>query len=963
MRKTVSVIFADLVSSTALGERLDPEATRTVMEQFFDHMRAALERHGGTVQKYIGDAVVAFFGVPTMQEDDALRAVRAAVDMRAALDELNADLESVYNVALSVRIGINSGEVVVDDSTLGGSLAVGDAVNVAARLQSAADPGDILLGEQTHRLVKDAVRVETMEELALKGKSQPVRAVRLLQLFEGTAAMARRFDTPLVGRRPELERLRRIFTEVVTERTCVICTVVAGPGTGKTRLAIEFVRSLGGEAQVLSGRCLSYGEGTTFRPLVEMLGELPLERGVEEIFVTVRERFEAMARKQPLVLVFDDLHWAEPTLLDLIDHVATWSSDAPILCLCLARPGFEPPWEGRRLHLHPLGADEARELLDELAGDLHPQQRAQILERAEGNPLFLEQTLAALAEDGEVEVPLTIQVLISGRLDRLPDDELRLVQRAAVVGRSFSRAALVALSPADTAVSAIIQRLMRKELVETSTSPSGDKEGFRFKHALIRDGAFGSLAKRDRAQLHGRLAHWLADQGEEDVIVGYHFEQAFRYGAEIGLRSQSGQELAREAARRLGAAGRRSLDQGDLPTANNLLQRSFQLLPRGDPDPARVSISLTSALIACGELARARDVLEKTIDNHPEDGNLVLHARLELALLCTHIGPASDMEDLRRIAEEAIPVFESSNDEYGLASAWAALGEFHHNAVRVGARHEAYEHALRHAQRAPDRRLEKQIVMQITLGLDWGPMPVAEAIAYCTNLLADNEGDLQVEASCKVALGVLNAMRREFAQARELITRAREIWAKLGDSRGLLRAAESRRLVEMYAGDPRAAETEVRGALETLERMGEKTWLSSRAGFLAEALAAQGRYDEAEHYASVCREAALDDDVEAQALWRQVQARVLAARGDFEGARSLALAAVARAELTDALAWHASLLMNAGEILCMAGNTAGAAPVARRALNLFSRKGDLVGAGRAAELLDRIESPAPQVQG
>ena len=319
-RKTVTVVFADVTGSTELGEQLDPEALRSVMERYFDTARAALERHEGTVEKFIGDAVVAVFGIPTAHEDDALRAVRAAAEMREALAVLNEEFSRERGLTLAVRTGVNTGEVVAGDPTQGQFYATGDTVNVAARLEQAAAPGEILLGEKTYRLVRDAVRAESVEPLALKGKAETVPAWRLCAVVEGAAPFARRFDTPFIGRGEELARLIGCFQRSLAEQAPVLVTVLGPAGIGKTRLATEFSARASEQGRVLTGRCLSYGEGITFWPLQEILRSLrerpaglpdpEQARSIEETFWAYRKLFEALAAKRPLVLIVEDVHWA-----------------------------------------------------------------------------------------------------------------------------------------------------------------------------------------------------------------------------------------------------------------------------------------------------------------------------------------------------------------------------------------------------------------------------------------------------------------------------------------------------------------------------------------------------------------------------------------------------------------------------------------------------------------------------
>jgi class 3 adenylate cyclase len=464
-RKVVTVVFTDVVDSTALGERLDPESLRRVMWRYFDAMQATLERHGGTVEKFIGDAIVAVFGVPAVHEDDAPRAVRAALEMREALERVNENLAREYGVRIGTRTGVNTGEVIVGDTAADQKLATGDAVNVAARLEQAAQTGEVLVGQATYRLVRDAVVVEPAPAVEAKGKSQPLAAWRLLGLRPDVLAFARPIVTPFVGRHRELDELRLTFETAVGESSCSLATIVGPPGIGKSRLAREVVRSVEKEARIVVGRCVAYGEGITYLPLAEVvrevagadpepaLGELltNVERGPigtrlimgaigandepgspEKTAWAFRRLFETLAASRPLVVVVDDIHWAEPTLLDLLEYVLGFSSGAPILLLCLARPDLfdaRPSWAAPRprttlVSLSSLSDDESEDLIDGLIhdGDVAPALRDRIVNAAEGNPLFVEQMLAMLADDPDAAddtVPATIHALLAARIDRL----------------------------------------------------------------------------------------------------------------------------------------------------------------------------------------------------------------------------------------------------------------------------------------------------------------------------------------------------------------------------------------------------------------------------------------------------------------------------------------------------------------------------------------------------------------
>ena len=471
VRKTVTVFFCDVSGSTALGERIDPESLRQVMARYFEMAKTILERHGGTVEKFIGDAVMAVFGVPTVHEDDALRALRAAGELRDGLAALNDELERTYGTRLELRIGVNTGEVVTGTEE---RIATGDAVNVAARLEQAAPPGEVLVGEETLRLVRDSVEVEPVEPVAAKGKAEPVRAYRLLSVKAVTET--RRGGAPMVGRERQRKLLEGAFANVVGERSCELFTVLGTAGVGKSRLVAEFLRSLE-HATVARGQCLSYGEGIGYWPVTEVVmqlrGDVSVDRATaalgsilgdesvaatpDEIAWAFRKLLESRAAERPLVVVFDDVHWGEPAFLDLVEHVADLSRDAPILLLCLARPELldhRPAWGGGKLNatnvlLEPLAPDESRELIDALVHEeqLGAELRARILESAAGNPLFVEEMVAMIAERGatDVSVPPTIHALLAARLDQLDAAErnvlgARLGRRPGLPPRGRGRA-------------------------------------------------------------------------------------------------------------------------------------------------------------------------------------------------------------------------------------------------------------------------------------------------------------------------------------------------------------------------------------------------------------------------------------------------------------------------------------------------------------------------------------------
>ena len=449
-RRVVTVFFSDVAGSTQLGEQLDAEAVREVMNRYFGAVSSALERHGGHIEKFIGDAVVALFGVPSAHEDDALRCVRAAVEAREAVRVLGDDLHSRLGVRLGVRIGIATGEVVVGASPAARTIATGDTMNTAARLQQSAPVGEILIGAATHRLVYGSVIAEAVEPLDLKGKTDPVAAYRVVALDDDPARRLRPAATALVGRVRERQMLQAAFDRAAEERSCQLVTVLGTAGVGKSRLVAEFLAGLEPAATICAGRCLSYGEGVTYWALAEavkalahvderdspedvrarlealvepgiagevadgvgsLLGLAGANARVEDARVALRHLFEAVAARQPLVVAFDDIHWAEPPLLDLIDDLADWLPEAPILLLCMSRPELldeRPGWSRGKLNsttvlLEPLSEADCEALVCELLGaDLPEPVAGRIVAAAEGNPLFVEELVGMLLDDGQL---------------------------------------------------------------------------------------------------------------------------------------------------------------------------------------------------------------------------------------------------------------------------------------------------------------------------------------------------------------------------------------------------------------------------------------------------------------------------------------------------------------------------------------------------------------------------------
>jgi class 3 adenylate cyclase/tetratricopeptide (TPR) repeat protein len=948
-RKTVTVLFCDVTGSTELGERLDPEALRSLLARYFERMKATVERHGGTVEKFIGDAVMAVFGVPVLHEDDALRALRAAVGMRDALPELG----------VQGRIGVTTGEVVTGTEE---RLATGDAVNVAARLEQAAQPGEILVGDETYRLTRAAVEVEPVEPLELKGKAEPVFAFRLLSVH-GEEGIARRADAPMVGREREARQLASVWERVVSERSCQLFTILGPAGVGKSRLVAEFLGSIG-DPLVVRGRCLSYGEGITYWPVVEivkqlpeaeldpaaaetiraLLGEQQLVTSSEEIAWAFRKQLEAVASEGPLVCVFDDLHWGEETLLDLVEHVADLSRDAPILLLCMARPDLldrRTGWGGGKVNatsvlLEPLTSEETELLIDNLA-HLDEGLRTRIREAAEGNPLFVEEMVALLQEsgDGEVTVPPTIQALMAARLDQLEGDERNVLQCGSVEGRVFHRGAVQELSPAEARLPARLTALVRKELIRPDKAQLPGEDAFRFRHLLIRDAAYDALPKTTRADLHERYADWLEQHGAElvelDEMLGYHLEQADRYRRELG---EAGGGLGDRASAKLAAAGRRALDRGDMDGAANLLERAAALLEEGDKAQLELEVDLGEALLESGRLPEAESLLEETVARATRNGDELLHARAQVRLASVLIQTRGSQAhaEIRRELEPIASLFEKADDHRGAADALQLLGKLATWSGDFTVGSELDQRSLQHARAAGDERRVAASIRFIVSDALWGPEHVEPALARCRAFL-DETSNRRVQANCLIRIGGLEGLAGRFDVAREKIAEARAIMDDFGLRHLKAHSTDVAVLVELLAGDPEAAETEARAAYAVLEEMGDRTYQASEAYLIAEALEAQGRADEAEEWLA------------AQEVWRAgdreddaLRAKSLARRGLLGDAEELA-----RSALEEGSEPHVPNFTDArftlAEILAQAGRTEEARQAAEQCLARYEAKG------------------------
>jgi class 3 adenylate cyclase/tetratricopeptide (TPR) repeat protein len=953
-RKVVTVLFCDLVGSTALGESTDPEALRGRMRRYFEDLRVILERHGGTVEKFVGDAVMAVFGIPVSHEDDALRAVRAASEMRLAIGEHG----------LEARIGINTGGVVVGGE--GETLVTGDAVNVAARLEQSAAAGEVLIGAETRLLVRDAVLLEPVEPLALKGKSLPVEAFRLVELISGAAPLARHPETPLVGRERERQRLWRDYEDAVADGTCRLFTLLGPAGIGKSRLVSDFLDRVGGVADILRARCLSYGEGITYWPLVEILIGIGVEPNSiiggspPETQLTFRRLLEARAADRPQVVVIDDLQWAEPAFVDLVEHIADLSRDAPIFLLCVARNELldvRPGWGGGKVNatsllLEPLAAEECADLMDRLIPDgvLDPLLRGRITEASAGNPLYVEEMLAMVREHGggEIVVPPTIQALLQARIDALDGDVRVVMERGAVEGEVFHGGAVAALSPAAVrgGVEAHLATLIRKELIRSAPSTFPMEEGFRFRHLLIRDAAYESLPKGTRAELHERFADWLSTHElvEADEIIGYHLEQAHRFRAELNPGDEELPSLAARASERLAAAGAGALDRADFNAGVSLLRRASAVLPPGDERRLALAPELASALGESGLADEALAILEAASAAEDE----LTRARAEVMRAIIRQQPVARGEAIRE-------AFERAGDDYGLALYWLSMAWDAWGRVCCAETAEASEQALAClAQAGAERgRVADSIRARLVTTYVFGPIHVDEAIERTEAVILEGTGQVAL-AYARVILGRLYAMRAEFDKARELVAGARQAYRDAGMLvfAGGLSMPESR--VEWEAGKPAAAEQTLEEGLAQLEEIGDRGFHGTVALMLAELRYASGRYDDARALCASARLTTEPSDLFNFVLLDSIEGCLLAQEGRLEEALRQCRRAIEQTDGMDGVEVRAASRRYLGEALFLAAQTDEARTAALEAIAIREAKGDTTGAARTRQVFEKL---------
>ncbi|MGI9020604.1 MAG: ATP-binding protein [Solirubrobacterales bacterium] len=1021
-RKQVTAVFADVVGSTALAERFDPETFRELMLAFLERMAAVVERHGGVIEHLAGDGVMGVFGTEVAQADDALRAVRAGLEMFEELGSLNAEVEPRLEVSLQMRVGVNTGTVVVGRQVAGRKVSLGDTMNVAARLQSWAPAGGLVVGQETYALVRRDVEVQPAGELELRGRREPITAYRVLGAG-GREAAVPLSDRPLVGRNRELSLLTVAFERCVARGSPEFLTLLGDAGSGKTRLLAEVVERYRARALVLVGRCLSYGEGITWWAVAELVrqaagitedddsasargklaaavsgndaaeavtSELAQLIGLEQpsdsedqVLWALQALLKARAATGPVVLVIEDLQWAEDPLLDVVTHLARL--DAPILIACTAR--FEvlskrPEWSEvcpTTIALDGLPSDEVDALVGALVGDALPDAtRARLVELAAGNPLFVEQVLHMLVDDGRlrrteegweavgsldaVEVPPSIEATLASRVDHLSDRERQCAEHAAVVGMEFWAGGVERMSERD--VGEPLAGLARKLVIEPVRRPGAAEDMLRFRHLLLRDAVYEAIPKARRAVLHERVGDWMLEwaddrRGEAEGIVGYHFEAAAHYHGELLGGAAEAERVAAKAASHLMGAGRRAVGRQSDVTAAGFFARVLALAAEDDSARLEPLLALGTALVRGGETSQAERALIELRRHAAEDDDPRTDAEVRILELSLRrlTDPVWWAANGRSGAAELTGIFQQLGDELGAAKAWHLLGKAHSDRGEQAAAQEAFEHALEFARSAGDAGVEAWIRYWLLQAAVFGPAPCDRVIARARDDLdwARAHNNRALEGSTLARMGEMLSRAGYVKEAVAAFAEARTTFEELGQPAHLAYLPISTAAVEPLASDPAAAELELRASLEHFESIGAKHIAATVGPMLASAIVRRGRVDEALELTQMAEAVAAPDDLDAQVKWRLARVDTLLATGELAEAERLAREAIAEAEPSDTIILLADSLAALGAVMRAARAPGEAIPAITRAIELYEAKGDVVSAGRQHTVLRLLE--------
>jgi len=938
-RKVITVLFADLVGFTTKAEQLDPEAVRGMLDPYYAQLRKELERFGGTVEKFIGDAVMAIFGAPVAHEDDAERAVRAAFAIQTAVAAMNA---ADPDLGLRVRIGINTGEalVVLDARpSEGEAMAAGDVINTAARLQTAAPPDGIVVGDATYRATAHAIDYQELEAQHVKGKALPVAAWKAIAM-RYVRSRRETSRVPLVGRESDMAQLREQWERVRSSRRPALLTLLGPPGIGKSRLLREFATELGA-APVYWGRCLSYGDGITYWPVDEMLRDAAgilhsdddattsakvaslvgsLDEGGSaqarslamalatligssatgagsgsgarisrnELHWAIRRVFELVARRGPIALVFEDLHWAEPTLLELIRYIAD-GADGPIFVLASSRPELvetrpefiaDVDGERRTLALSALTAAQSETLLSGLMGapNLPAAAVEHLVRNAGGNPLFLEETVGMLAAAGMSEpgggkllervdslpVPSSLQSLIEARVDQLPPREKKAAQHAAVVGGVFWSGAVAHLNETREGLEQDLGMLERRDLIQLAATSSIESEDeYAFKHILIRDVAYGELPKARRAALHSRIADWIAAlPGGEDQyveIVAYHLEQSCRLVRDVGRTTVVAPVAA--AAKALARAGQRAEWREGFREAERFYTRALDVLGASDNEQ-RLGLRLRRGLVlkALGELGQASSELAEV-----EKRALVMELpelRCEALIALANIdGKQGRPADARRRLEEAETIVRAIGNPRLLVQQvfeYAAFRAHFDSAAEPAI--DDLRRVLPAVEALSDRALLMEAHMRLgTLLFNVGRLAGAEwELTRCSALAAES-GSFRAKARADSLLGFVKYYRGDLEDAERLGLEAHELLERTGDRYIQLQNHHKLAMYAIARGEPHLAEERLRVALPLALQIGG--WIVPETyRRLAESLVRQNRVSEAVECAALAAASSPEGD-------------------------------------------------------------------------------------------------------
>jgi class 3 adenylate cyclase/tetratricopeptide (TPR) repeat protein len=1042
--RIVTVVFCDVVKSTELERELGHQPMQRLMDRYGAAVRKALGDRGASVGKRHGDGFMAAFGVPDLHEDDALRAVRAAAELRGALDELAAEVRRQRGLEFHVRLGLNTGNVLVRDAGTLEEELTGTAVNLAKRFEEAAGPGEILIGDETYRLVTDAVKADPAGPVTVKGAAEPQSVWRLLEVLPDRPGRTRRPIAPMVGRSREQELLLRLFERAAAEGTCHLVSVLGSAGVGKSRLVDEFVMTLGDQAAVLRGHCPAFGDSVTMWPMVEIVrqaagigpddsaeqarsrlaellgreqrGTLVTERiaqllgfgqdtGLpEDTFWALQRLLEILARRRPLVLVIDDLHWADPILLDAVEHVAE-HADAPLVLLCMARPDELFPrrqhWPGGKANalsfqLSPLPEREGEQLVVHLLGGRVDQAvQAHVSEWAQGYPLLVEELVTNLRDEGWLRaadgrwtlqvgseeaaerrartVPTSIHALLLARLDRLGPRGRAVIEPAAVVGQQFHLGDVEALHPdappADLAAG--LRELVRLDLIRADHGPTSaplppnSGAGYRFRHATVKTVAYERLPDDRRAELHERYADWLERETEDrrsqfDEIVAHHFYEAYRYTRRLDPGGERVTELASRAGERYAAAGQRAAVRGDTRLVEAWLGMASRLLPAEHPqrlaalsplaEAQQSNDRLTEATRAYQELARSATAVG--------DEGLALHATIgRLSITALH-DPRQFLREGRDEIELAIAAFERLGDRLGQAKAWHLLAHLDWMRGRLTQAEAAAERARTLAQAAAQPYWEANATGLHCLILYWGPRPLAAAEQRSREALgeAERSGVSSLAVTAHRVLARVAAQRNDLEEAGRHLDSAAEITE--GQSESLIQGTDciSRALVEMVAGNLAKAEDSLRGGYRRLEEMGGNGPRANVAAMLARVRLLRNQLDDAEELTRTCEQLAAPDQADVQIKWRSIRAIAMARRGEPSEAERLAREAVYLAGQTDQLESRAESCVDLAEVLLLGGRGREASRELDRAITLYQEKGSDVGERNALRLRARTRS-------